>query len=171
MDKKPFSVCFTGYRPEKMPYGESSPAFFALSLKVYETLLLLAHEGADCFYCGMAMGCDLMFGENVLKLKNAFPNIKLILAIPFKGQGADFSPADKKRYANLLYAADESVLLHDRYLLGCMAVRNRYMVDRSDTVVAVFDGKKGGTMSTLAYAKKQGKEIKLINPNDFYQTI
>ena len=40
-----------------------------------------------------------------------------------------------------------------------MLRRNRYMVDHSALLIAVYDGMLGGTMYTLSYAMKQGLEI------------
>ena len=41
--------------------------------------------------------------------------------------------------------------------------RNRYMVDRSCRIIAVYNGiPKGGTFSTLAYAMKQGLNTDII---------
>lgn len=41
-----------------------------------------------------------------------------------------------------------------------MLRRNRYMVDRSSLLIAVYDGTpKGGTMNTLAYCRAKGLEI------------
>lgn len=42
-------------------------------------------------------------------------------------------------------------------------VRNRYMVDRASTVLAIHDGREhGGTWSTMHYARKQGKVLHVI---------
>ena len=43
-----------------------------------------------------------------------------------------------------------------------MMKRNKYMVDKSDIVVAVWNGSKGGTANTVKYAKQSGKTIKQI---------
>ena len=40
-----------------------------------------------------------------------------------------------------------------------MQRRNRYMVDRSSLVLAVYDGMLGGTMYTLTYAMRQGVRV------------
>ena len=41
------------------------------------------------------------------------------------------------------------------YTRGCMLRRNRYMVDHSALVIAVYDGTPGGTCRTLEYALRQ----------------
>ena len=41
-----------------------------------------------------------------------------------------------------------------------MQKRNKYMVDQSDLVIAVWDGKKvGGTWNTIKYAKSKEKQV------------
>ena len=50
---------------------------------------------------------------------------------------------------------------YDRY---CMLRRDRYMVDRSAAVLAVFDGAPGGTQYTLNYAMDKKREILLLDP-------
>ena len=57
---------------------------------------------------------------------------------------------------------DEVVVLSAEYYPGCMYLRNRYMVDNADVVIAHFNGAKGGTMYTLSYAKKNKKSIIII---------
>jgi len=167
MEKAGFAVCFTGHRPKKLPFAESSPAFFALSERVYAELLSLCGEGANTLYFGMAEGCDLMFGECAVRLRNVFPHVKLIAAIPFRGQAAKFSAGSRARYRALLDAADECVLAGGDPGRGCMRRRNEYMVDRSERVLAVFDGSPGGTAYTVAYAKRQGKAVTVIDPRLF----
>ncbi len=46
-----------------------------------------------------------------------------------------------------------------------MQVRNEYMVNLADKVIAVWDGSSGGTGNCVAYAKKKEKEIIMINPS------
>lgn len=54
---------------------------------------------------------------------------------------------------------------YDRF---CMMRRNRYMVDRSGSLIAVYNGvPKGGTFQTLAYAMKKGLTIHTIDLEDF----
>ena len=41
--------------------------------------------------------------------------------------------------------------------------RNRFMVDRSQLVIAVYDGRAGGgTARTLAYARKTGRKARVL---------
>ena len=45
-----------------------------------------------------------------------------------------------------------------------MLARNKYMVDCSDIVLAVWNGgKKGGTWQTIKYANSKNKKIDIIH--------
>ena len=49
-----------------------------------------------------------------------------------------------------------------------MLRRNRYMVDRSVRLIAVYNGvPKGGTFQTLQYAMKKGLSIHILDLEDF----
>ena len=48
-----------------------------------------------------------------------------------------------------------------------MMDRNKYMVNNSDIVIALYNGKPSGTGNTLKYAKEKGRKVKIINPEDY----
>lgn len=52
---------------------------------------------------------------------------------------------------------------YDRYGRGATHVRNREIVMVADKIIAFWDGRSRGTASTIAYAKKQGKAVHVIN--------
>lgn len=149
----PKSCAFTGHRTL---YGGFSPR----KLKAEIKKLILG--GADTFYNGMAMGFDLLAAEKVLELKKKFPHIKLVLCIPCFGQEKQFSEKDKKRYAEIYQKADEKVLHSNHYYNGCMQVRNRYMADRADILMAYCVQEKGGAAYTVKYFKKTYPKREII---------
>ena len=56
------------------------------------------------------------------------------------------------------------MFIKNYYTNDCMLKRNRYMVEQSDLIIAVFNGiEKGGTWYTINYAKKSNKIIKLLD--------
>ena len=60
MRGRPCTCCFTGHRPEKLPWGsdETDPRCTALKRKLYDALEAAYDEGMRHFICGMARGCD-----------------------------------------------------------------------------------------------------------------
>lgn len=168
MENNSFSCCFTGYRPNKFPFKLEDGNYKCREFEnlLYETILELLSNGCDTFYCGMAMGFDIMAGEAVSFCKKAekFKDTKLICVIPYEGQEAAFPDPWKTRYKNLLDVSDQSILISDRYFRGCYQKRNVFMVDNSDYVLTWWDGKSGGTKNTVNYAEKLERQIINLYP-------
>ena len=114
-----------------------------------------------------------MCGELVLAEKQTSnPQLKLICAIPFREQADRWSFEWKLRYRELLKGADQVVQVCDSYQRGCFHSRNRYLVDNCDLLIAIYNGgDKGGTAYTVNYAKQQGKEIVILNPNTLKREV
>ena len=158
------SCCFTGYRPSKFPFSleDGSSEYTDFENSLTNTILSLADNNCRTFYTGMAMGFDIIAAETVILLKksrNFSPTLELVCAVPFKGQKNCFPDDWKERYNRILESCDKKIILSDSYFGGCFFKRNHYMVDKSDYVLTWFDGKRGGTMETLNYAAKKGREV------------
>lgn len=149
------TCCFTGYRPQKLPWknNEADPACLRLKASVCDAIDAAYAAGYRHFICGMAAGADIYFGEAVVSLRPARPGMTLEAAVPFAGQEQRWAAAWKARYRALADACDRITVLREKYTRQCMIERNRYMVDRSGLVIAVYDGKPGGTKNTLLYAE------------------
>lgn len=163
------TCCFTGHRPGGLPfkYNEQDPRCIALKNRLrFSITRLITEMGVDTFITGMAMGVDIFAAEEVLALKKTFKNVKLICAIPCECQADSWNALWKGRYDDILSAADESVVLSEEYTKACMHIRNRYMVDNSNYIIAVWNGKGSGTSSTIKYAEKKNREIIIINPEE-----
>lgn len=118
----------------------------------------LIAEGADTFYCGMALGFDSLCCELLLRLREKIP-VKIVACVPCADQASRYSPRAKAKYEALLSACDEKIVLHEKYENGCMFERNRCMVDNCDVLLAYLETERGGTYYTVNYAKKRGKRI------------
>lgn len=168
------ALCFTGHRPESLPFGENEQSIECLLLKamLLDEIMRRAERGYGTFYCGAARGMDLIFGHQVLLVKALeYPKIKLVCVIPHEEQAKGWPEAWRDRYFKLLEQADDMVLISHRYARDCYQRRNRYMVDHADAVLSVTNGSgQGGTAYTVAYAKRQGKEVVCINPNTLVRT-
>ena len=119
-------------------------------------------KGVTCFYNGMAKGFDLAAAKEVLKLKKKYPHVKLIACIPCHGQEKYFSEKDKKTYVSVLKRADESITLSPTYYTGCMQVRDRYMVERANVMIAYCKKQEGGAAYTVKIFQKLHKNCEII---------
>ena len=157
MPGRPITCCFTGHRPEKLPWGsnEDDPRCKILKQKLQDTLNSVYEDGMRHFICGMARGCDFYFAEAVLALRQERGDVTLEAAVPCPAQADSWPPQDKARWRQLLSCCDVETMVQHHYTRGCMIRRNRYMVDHSAMVIAVYDGTEGGTRRTLEYALRQ----------------
>ncbi len=58
-------------------------------------------------------------------------------------------------------------LFSREYHEGCMLERDRFLVERFDCLLAIYDGEQqDGTAMTVRYAKKLGREIIVLNPQE-----
>lgn len=160
------TCAFTGYRPEKMPYNEEHPACDSLKRHIRQEALRLIKDGVTVFISGMARGVDIWAAEIVLELKQSMPerSIELWAAVPYEGQADSWQIAEQTRYQRILAAADRVECICRKYERDCFFVRNRYMVDHAAHLIAVYDGKSGGTQYTIKYAIQKGLQITIISP-------
>ena len=159
------TCCFTGHRPEKLPWGddERDPRCHELKKRLRDAVEAAYDEGMRHFICGMAQGCDLYFCEAAQALRDSRPGVTVEAAIPCESQADKWPPEDKERYQRLVGLCDFETMVQRQYDRGCMLRRNRYMVDRSSLLIAAFDGSKGGTLYTASYALKNGVEVEVID--------
>lgn len=160
------TVCFSGHRPSKLPLRNSEGDLRCKFLKL-QLLTLVFHSyeiGYRNFICGMAQGVDMYAAEAVLAIKDSLDSVKLICAVPYRGHLDAQGALVRARYEGILGRADSVVTLADAYNARCMRRRNEYMVDNSACLIAVYDGERGGTHSTIAYARKQGLDLRIIAP-------
>lgn len=164
------ACCFTGPRPKNLPWGSQESAL--LCRRTREVLALAIEyawqDGYRQFYSGMAQGIDLIAAELVLQSRELHPDIELVAAIPCAGQAKRWRREQVERYCKILdQCAPENIhVLAPAYTKSCMQVRDRYMVDHCQRIIAVYDGKSGGgTEYTLTYALQKKLEKVIIDPN------
>lgn len=151
------TVCFTGRRPQKLPWGynEADQRCLNLKRKLEEKIDLAIKNGATHFISGMALGVDMWAAEIVLKKKKSGIPATLEAAVPHKSQSSSWSAEQRARYDRILKSCDAVTLVSENYTPYCMMKRNQYMVDKSDLVIAVTDDFTGGSGKTVLYARSR----------------
>ncbi len=135
------SCCFTGHRPQGLPFKENEDHPDCMKLKA------------------------LLRQELVLELKSEYPQITLESAIPYEEQASNWTVQQRERYYEIAGKCDQETILQTAYTGGCMKKRNHYMVDSSTFVLAVWDGtSRSGTAQTVRYARELCRKIIIINP-------
>lgn len=154
------TVSITGHRPNKLwGYDLLDPKYLKLKEKIAEVVKSI---DAGALMSGMALGTDTIFAELALEL-----DLPLYCALPCTNQIDKWKTQDQLKYYELLKKASVVHNVTDKpYTFECMQLRNEFMVDNSDFIIAVWDGSSGGTANCVKYAKKQGKNVIYINPRD-----
>jgi len=161
------SCCFTGHRSQKLPwkFNENDERCIIMKKKLREEIEKAILCGYNTFYSGMALGFDLICVEILIEMKEKYNDIKIIGAIPCKNQDALWPKEQQERYIACLSKLDSIRCIFDEYNgRECMIERNRYMVDNSSLMIALYNGLPGGTWLTINYAKKRGLKVVIINP-------
>ncbi len=160
------TLCFTGHRIQKLPWGENEEdeRCVGMKKKLKAKIIEAIKKGYIYFISGMALGFDIISAEMILELKKEYPHIKLIGAIPCKDQYKVWKSYQIKRYKNVLSKCDSVRCLYDTYNDKCMLERNDYMLNNSSLVIALYDGKGGGTGYTIKKAKEKSLKVEIIKP-------
>lgn len=128
--------------------------------RLYDKLEELIKDGCDTFLCGMAQGFDLAALDCLADLKRKY-KFYVEACVPFEGQETGYPFSEKWKYRTLVDWCDRKTVLFERYQNGCYLVRDRYMVDCADVLLAYCTKKTGGTAYTMKYALE--KKIPVIN--------
>lgn len=143
--------CFSGHRPEKL-HRSTEEAIAALTAAIDQAIA----EGYTTFISGMAKGVDIWAAEIVLDRRAQNPEIKLICAVPYPGFELGRKDEWTERILRIMFEADTTKFVRERYSRDVFQARNIWMVDHSSLLIAAYDGKSGGTKNTIDYALRKG---------------
>lgn len=149
------TACFTGHRQIKEPISD-------VEHRLTETVENLIQKGYIYFGAGGARGFDALASELVLKLKATYPQIHLILVLPFDEQynhERNWTRAEINQYYRLKEQASKVVVIDAEYTYGAYYRRNRHLVNNSSVCVAYMTEINSGTGYTVNYAKARGIEV------------
>lgn len=158
-------VGVTGRRPEYLPWGDNEKDIRAIKFKnrLKYSLSNLIEQGYNEFFIGMARGIDTYIAEILLDFirDGIYNNIVLNAVIPYPDFMGMWNNLDKLRAESIMSYFDNIITVSSEYNSRANFLRNKYIVDNSDVLFAVFDGEeRGGTYNTIEYAKK--KRINII---------
>ncbi|MCL1696332.1 SLOG family protein [Lysinibacillus sp. BPa_S21] len=159
------TVCFTGHRPNKLN-GYNPKDNSELLFKLRDIIVdHIENKEVYTLISGMALGIDMWSARIVLKLKEKYPHIKLVCAVPCDKQYSKWFQTNIDEWHDIIEKADDVVYVSkEPYTSWCMQKRNEYMVDNSDYVIAIWDGTKGGTGNCVKYAQSKNKPITTLHP-------
>ncbi len=150
----------TGHRPDKLGgYHPSVTDNLTALARVMITKLKPSH-----IISGMALGWDQALAQSAVDM-----DIPFTAAVPFKDQDNRWPEDSRTKYKSLLLKADKVVTVSPGgFTAAKMQIRNEWMVDRCDVLLALWDGSPGGTGNCIQYAKKVN--AKIVNIWDIYES-
>ena len=117
---------------------------------------LVAERGVRVFYTGGMGEFDELFARTVRSMKREFPSLRLVLVAPYLTERLNLDKAFyEAQYDEILIPAELDGV-HPKAAIG---QRNRWMVDRSDIVIAALHRNFGGAADAVRYAESAKKEI------------
>ena len=165
--------CFTGYRPHRFGFSADGLRPEQVQRALAKQIAALYAEGCRTFITGLCIGVDLWAAAAVLKLREEHPEVELWAAVPFEGQEGRWSHPWQVEYRRIRSACQKIEVLFTPTeaaadAAACYRRRNRWMVDRADTVLAVchidIADHRSGTAATVRYARQEQKRIIYIHP-------
>lgn len=169
------TACFTGHRQlNGQYYNRSNPSTDWVMLRNYLNTVLMGlttqeSNPTDHFISGLAIGVDTLAAECVGHMRTFVKTpIKLTGAMPFPSQPSKWPQQTQDHFQYICALCNEVVTVSpDPYHPSKMKIRNEWMVDHSDYVIAIWSGiEKGGTWNCITYARSHGKPVLLIRLND-----
>ena len=151
--KRMQTCCFTGHR--ELPPEEQAEIASRLECVISAQY----QKGIRYYGAGGALGFDALAARTVIRLRESYPDMTLILVLPCLTQTRGWRPEDVAEYERIKAQADKVVYMAQQYTPGCMHKRNRHLVDHSGVCVCYLTKESGGTAYTVNYAKRHGVEI------------
>ncbi|MCB9755157.1 MAG: DUF1273 family protein [Myxococcales bacterium] len=145
------TIAVTGHRPPRL--GGYTPEVDELLARLADHTL--AELEPARVLTGMAQGWDLAIAEACARAGVAFT-----AALPFADPDARWPAPQRARLGRLLEQAASVELISPSPGPGAYHVRDRWMVERAELLVALWDGaRQGGTFSTVRSAEKRGVPV------------
>jgi uncharacterized phage-like protein YoqJ len=139
----------TGHRPHKL--GGYSTEIFGLLQQFLRGHIERIRPSR--ILSGMAVGFDQALACASLDLGIPYDSI-----VPFEGQEKRWPSASRRQYCRLLERAAKVVIVSSGgFAPEKMRIRNRYLVDHCDLLIALWDGTSSGTGDCVGYAQKVGR--------------
>ncbi len=149
------TCCFVGHRliPKEKRRG--------IRKKLEWAICTLIELGVTTFLTSGTLGFDIMAAGTVLRLKRAFPHIRLILVLPQENQIRHWRDSSIANYRLIREHADGVIFLLRQNGAGHTEERMQYLAEHSDWCICYLSGEVGETRNTVEYLKSQA--IPLVN--------
>ena len=133
---------------------------------LFNKIRRVALDGYTTFLYGGALGVDTWAAQTVLHVKDKL-SLTLIAVLPFLGYNADVTDT---AYRRVIEKSDRIIYVDTERRMTALAARDRYMIDHSSRLIAVYDERShlhSGTYRALCYARERQLDIRQIRWMDY----
>ena len=117
---------------------------------------LVKEQGVTEFFTGGMGEFDELFARTVWSMERDDPRLRLVLVLPYlTRQIATKKAWYERQYSEILIPAE----LDGVHPKAAITLRNRWMVDHSDFIVAALRWDYGGAAEAARYAETRGKVV------------
>ena len=150
-EKKIIACTFAGHRE----------VWDHIAAQLEETILhMIEQEGVSRFYVGENGEFDALCAKTVRRIKkNRYSHVELILVQPYMMQRLNELRVLYAGFYDDILIPDESDSVHPKQAIS---IRNRWMVDHSDAIVAYLRRDFGGAWETFRYAYRRKKYLSYV---------
>ena len=144
------SVAVTGHQPFLLGgYGDE----VAVRLRDLAGAWLADHRPREVV-SGLAAGWDTAVASAAL-----LTGIPLVAALAYRKQASHWPAEAAEQHESFVAAASEVFVYSEEKSHGCYSRRDRWVLERSDLVLALWSGADGGTARAISHAESLGKPI------------
>ena len=153
-----------GHKPEKLGGYKPHPMHGRI---IHDLTSKIKELKPDYVVTGMDQGVGQWAAQVCQTLK-----IPFVAAIPHMGFEDRWPEFARVKYRNLLQQAFSTFVISPTpYQPGVYSARNKWVVDSSQAIVAVFDGSEGNTSNCVAQAEVRGLPIHRIFPGQYQEAV
>lgn len=152
------SIGLTGHRPPRLGYETD----ISKDKRWYPIIDWIKEKLKECsatdVWCGMAVGSDMALAQAALELKDEGEDITIHCVYPCEHYN-DFRMF-MEPFRRLRDEVTDHRCLNQKWSQTAEDDRDQYIVEKSDILLAIWDGKEGGgTYSTIQRAKEKDIEV------------
>lgn len=161
------SVAFIGQKAESLPWllNESDPHCILFKDVLIMEIKKTVADGSTTFITGMDKGLGLIAARIVINSKDFNHELRLECAIPFETQSLYWEEEHREEYRRILSNCDHSNIICPKESNKAYTRRNRYMINKAGTLIAIWDGQQSETGNAVRYAKHRKKRLAIIDPD------
>lgn len=139
--------------------GLTEPQLGTVMDKLLDTVKYLAAQNYTYFITGGSNETELFAALMIIMMKYTNKDLRMELALPCNAMFEFGSNALK----GTGIMCDNLSKSQERYDDSCVEKRNQYMLEKSDIILAIWDGKiSGKTFDLIKLAKSKEKEVQSI---------